>query len=104
MPTEVCNLGELEHIHNNQNLKLKTNVHISLSSPEISDFPSCFLDLESFILSGAWISGGNRLNIHLNFLLDDIEISDLPHENLTEDVGVMLCHAKVLLFLLNMLR
>ena len=95
MSSKVYNLGEIEHIHNNQNLKLRTNVHISLSSSEMSLFSPHILDLEALISSGTWFVGGNRLHLHLHFSFDDIEVSDMTHGNMIEDIGLMLCRAKV---------
>ena len=98
MRSDEYSLGELEHIHNNQNLKLRTNVLISLSSCD--PVPLCFThdgDLETLISSGIWIVGGNRVQTHIQLLFEGLEISDLASENITEDIGLMLSDAEVLL-------
>lgn len=99
MPSELYDLGELEHIHNNQNLKLRTNISITLSSAEnLPLLLSNVLDLETLISSGTWIAGGNRLQFHIKFFFDDIVIPELAGKSFTEDVGVMLCNAEVVVF------
>ncbi len=98
MTSKVYNLGELEHIHNSQNLKLRTNVFITLYSCE--SFPllsSNQIGLETLISSGVWIAGGNRVQFHVQLLFDDIVISDVAGGDVVEDIGVMLCGADVLI-------
>ena len=96
MPSELYDLGELEHIHNGQNLKLKTNINITLSSSNFATILSSFpLDLETLISSGVWIAGSNRLLLHIHVLFHDIVISDIAEKSFIEDIGVMLCNAEV---------
>lgn len=96
MPPVVLELGELEHIHISQNLKLRTNVALSLSQvSNISTIDSA--ELETLISTGTRIAGGNRLQIHVQFNFDDIEISDCGNASIVEEIGVRFSNAEVLL-------
>lgn len=98
MPSVVHCLGELEHIYDKHNLKLKTNACITLSSPKSSDyaFPSNGQDLDAFITSGTWIVGANRLRLHVELLFDDIVVSGSSLDQATENIGAVICNAEVL--------
>ncbi len=98
MPSLVHRLGELEHIYDKHNLKLKTTGCITLSPPQPSDY-AFFLDVEdldTLISSGTWIAGGNRLLLHVELLFDDIAVSGSSVSQATEDIGNVLCNAEVL--------
>ncbi len=96
MPSVLLELGELEHIHDSLNLKLRTNVTLSLSLSQLSPFSiSGSADLETLISTGTWIAGGNRLQIYVRFIFDDIEILDCGNASIVEEIGVRLCNAEV---------
>ena len=98
MPSVVHRLGELEHIYDRHNLKLKTNGYITLSSNQFSNcsFHSEFQNLDGLISSGTWTAGTNRLWLHVELLFDDIFVSGSSISQITEEVGVALCNAEVL--------
>ena len=98
MPSVVHRLGELEHIYDKHNLKLKTNGCITLSSVQCSDysFSLDFQDLDALISSGTWTAGANRLGLHVELLFDDISVAGCTLSQLTEEIGVALCEAEVL--------
>ena len=98
MPSVVHRLGELEHIYDRHNLKLKTNGYITLSSTQCSNYSSHseFQNLDALISSGTWTAGANRLWLHVELLFDDISVSGSSISQITEDVGVALCEAEVL--------
>ena len=98
MPSVVHRLGELEHVCDRHNLKLKTNGYITLSSTQSSSclFDSDFQDLDALISSGTWITGANRLWLHIELLFDDISVSGSSMSQITEDIGAVLCNAEVL--------
>jgi len=94
MPPVVLELGELEHVHSSQNLKLRTNVTLSLSQMSHSSmFDSA--DLETLISTGTWIAGGNRLQIRAQFIFDDIEILYCGNASIVEEIGGRVCNAEV---------
>ena len=96
MPSRQFRLGKLEHIHNNQNLKLKTKISITLSSTEPSPWHSSHVsDIETLVIPKSWIAGGNRFHVHVQFRFDDVMISDLSVRQVIEDIGVMLCSSVV---------
>lgn len=98
MPSVVHCLGELEHIYDKYNLKLRTNGCITLSSLRSSDYAVCseVQSLDELISSGTWIAGANRLRLHVELLFDDIAVSGSTMSQATEDIGVVLCNAEVL--------
>ena len=98
MPSLVHRLGELEHIYDRHNLKLKTQGSISLSSTQCSKYPfyTEFQNLDALISSGTWTAGANRLRLHVKLLFDDISVSGSSISQVTEEVGVALCNAEVL--------
>ena len=98
MPSVVHRLGELEHIYDRHNLKLKTNGYITLSSTQYSNYPlySEFQNLDALISSGTWTAGANRLWLHVELLFDDISVLGSSISQITEDIGVALCNAEVL--------
>lgn len=98
MPSVVHCLGELEHIYDKHNLKLRTNGRITLSSPQSSDDDSSsnVQGLDALISSGTWTAGVNRLQLHVELLFDDIEVSDSSASQATEDIGVVFRSAEVL--------
>ena len=91
-------LGELEHIFDKYNLKLKTGCWITLSSSQACDynFPLHIQDLNALVSSGTWITGTNSLRLHVELLLDDIALSGSTVSQATEDIGVRLSNAEVL--------
>ena len=97
MPSMVYALGELEHVYNKRNLKLRTNGSITLSSPQAFEiqFFTNLLDLESLVSSNTWVAGGNRLHIYFHIFFDDIGISGSDISDVIEDLGVVLCNAEV---------
>ena len=96
MPSRQHSLGKLEHIHNNQNLKLRTKLSLSLSSAgSFPPHPNHLSDLETLSLPTAWIAGGNRLYIHVHIHFDDVMVLDVPSGEVIEDIGVMLCNSAV---------
>ena len=99
MPSVVHRLGELEHIYDRHNLKLKTNGYIALSSTTQypnHPFYSEFQNLDALISSGTWTAGAKRLWLHVELLFDDISVSGSSISQITEDIGVVLCNAEVL--------
>ena len=97
MSVHSCDVGTLEYVHNGQNLKLRTNVKINLSPSNGFSHPFALpSDLESLICAGTWIAGGNRLQMQVEIILDDIVVSQSSGGNIMEDIGVMLCNAEVL--------
>lgn len=98
MPSVVHCLGELEHIYDKHNLKLRTNGCITLSSPPSSDCasPSNVQDLDALICSGTWTAGANRVQFHVELLFDDLTVSGSSASQATEDIGLVLCNAEVL--------
>lgn len=94
MPSVVLELGELEHVHDSQNLKLRTNITLSLSQLAPLSFFD-FANLETLVSNGTWVAGGNRLRIHIRFIFDDIEISDYGDASIVEEIGIRLCNAEV---------
>ena len=98
MPSVVHCLGELEHIYDRHNLKLKSNGYITLSSTHYSNHPlySEFQNLDTLISSGTWTAGTNRLWLHVELLFDDISVAGSSISQITEDIGVALCNAEVL--------
>lgn len=90
-------LGELEHIYDKHNLKLRTNGCITLSFPHSYHhaYPSNVQDLDALISSGTWIAGANRLRLHVELLFDDIAVTGSTVSQATEDIGVVLCDAQV---------
>lgn len=102
MPFMVHTLGELEHVYNKSNLKLRTNGSITLSSPQAFEiqFSTNLLDLESLVSSNTWVAGGNRLQIYFYISFDDIRISGSDISDVIEDLGVVLCNAEVTILLL----
>ena len=99
MPSVLHGLGELEHIYDKYNLKLKTKSCITLSSSPSLDSAFSFniQDLDTLICSGTWVSGVNRLLLHVQLLFDDIGVSGSSLSQVTEDIGAILCNAEVLL-------
>lgn len=94
MTSREIGLGNLEHIKDSQNLKLRTHVALTfshISSSTISD-P---IQIESLLSTDTWIAGANRLHIHSHFLFDDVQVSD--HENVTfvEEIGLRFRSAEV---------
>lgn len=98
MSSVVHRLGELEHIYDKHNLKLKTNGNLTFSSTQSSDFFffSHVQDLDALISSGTWTAGANRLLLHVELLFDDISVSGYSVSQVTEEIGVALCKAEVL--------
>ena len=98
MPSVVHCLGELEHVYDKYNLKLRTNGCITLSSSQSSDFAfsSSVQDLDALISSGTWTAGANRLRLHVEILFDDVAVSSSSVSQATEDIGIALCNAEVL--------
>ena len=99
MPFVECRLGDLEYVHNNQNLKLKSSGLIKFSSAHFlhsisSDTP----DLEAMLSLKTWTDGGSRVRLELQLIFDDVVIQDISQENFIESVGMMLCTAEVLLY------
>ena len=89
-------LGELEHVYDKHNLKLKTNGCTTLSSPQSSSSASSHVqDLDALISSGTWIAGANRLWLHVELFFDDIAVSGATVSQAIEDIGVSLCRAEV---------
>lgn len=95
MPSVVHRLGELEHICDKHNLKLRTNGCITFSPPDYA-FHSNIQGLDALISSGTWIAGDNRLLLHVELLFDDIAVSGSGVSQVTEDIGVVICNAEVL--------
>ena len=96
MQSVVHSLGELEHIYDRHNLKLKNNSCITLSLPHSSGSSfSNVKDLEALISSGTYVTGFNRLWLHVELIFDDIALSGASVSQATEDVGVVLCNAEV---------
>lgn len=97
MPSVVHCLGELEHVYDKHNLKLRSNGCITLSSPKSFDyaFSSHVQDLDALISSGTWTAGAYRLKLHVELIFDDIAVSGSSVSQATEDIGVVLCNAKV---------
>ena len=91
-------LGNLEHIYDKYNLKLRTNCCITLSSPPSSDhaFLSNVQDLDALISSGTWIAGAHRLLFHVELHFDDLAVPGYHVSQITEEIGVILCNAEVL--------
>ena len=98
MPSVEHRLGELEHVCDKHNLKLKTSGRITFSSLPTSDyaFSSNVQGLDALIASGTWVIGANRLGFHVELLFDDIAVSDRSLSQATENIGVVLCNAEVL--------
>jgi hypothetical protein len=98
MPSMVLALGELEHIYNKQNLKLRTNGSISFSSAQAHDIPLIGgpQDLEALVSSGTWVAGGNRLQICFHIFFDDIVVSESNTPDVIEHLGFALCNTGVL--------
>ena len=98
MPSVVHRLGELEHIYDKHNLKLRTHGCITLSSPQSSDCSptSNIPDLDALISSGIWTAGANLLWLHIGLFFDDIAVSGSSVSQATEDIGLVLCNAEVL--------
>lgn len=98
MPSVVHRLGELEHIYDRHNLKLKTTGYITFSSNQFSNYSlhSEFQNLDALISSGTWTAGTNRLWLHIELLFDDISVSGSSVSQITEEIGVALCSAEVL--------
>ena len=94
----VHRLGELEHIFDKYNLKLKTGCSITLSSSQACDydFPLHIQDLDALISFGTWITGTNSLRLHVELHFDDIALSGSTVSQATENIGVMLSNAEVL--------
>ena len=98
MPSVVHRLGELEHIYDRHNLKLKTTGYVNLSSNQFASRSFHFesQNLDALISSGTWTAGTNRLWLHIELLFDDISVSGSSISQITEEVGVALCNAEVL--------
>ena len=98
MPSVEHRLGELEHVCDKHNLKLKANGCVTFSSPPSPDyaFSSIVQGLDSLIASGTWVIGANRLSFHVELLFDDIAVSGCSLSQATENIGVVLCDAEVL--------
>ncbi len=98
MPSAVHDLGLLEHIYDRQNLKLRTHVSVTISSPRLFEFPCStnFENLEALVSSSTWVTGGNRLQLLVHLFFDEIAISDSDNARVTEDLGLVLCNAEVL--------
>ena len=98
MPSVEHRLGELEHVYDKHNLKLKANGCVTFSSSPSSDyaFSSNVQGLDSLIASGTWVIGANRLGFHVELLFDDIAVSGCSLSQATENIGVVLCNAEVL--------
>ena len=94
----VHELGELEHIFDKHNLKLKTGCCITLSSSQACDheFPLHIQDLDALISSGIWVAGTNSLRLNVELFFDDISLSGSTVSQATEDIGAMLRNAEVL--------
>lgn len=90
-------LGDLEHIYDKYNIKLRTNGCIALSPPNYFDYAhsSKVPDLDALISSGTWTAGANRLRLHVKLLFDDIAVSGSNLSQATEDFGTVLCNAEV---------
>jgi len=97
MSSAVHDLGELEHIYDRQNLKLRTHGSITISSPQLFEFPvsTNFQDLESLVSFNIWVTAGNRLQLLVHICIDDIAISDSDTACVMEDLGIVLCNAEV---------
>ena len=97
MPSVLCSLGELEHVYDRQNLKLKTTGFTKVFSSQAFEFPFSlhFQDLEALVSSDVWIAGSNKLLIEIHISFDDIEFAGLGSLTATEDLGFMLCSAEV---------
>lgn len=89
--------GELEHILDRENLKLVTISFITLSSPLLAP-ASCTgtIELETLLSSDVWIHSGNRLQLHVQLIFDDVKVSYPAGGNFIEDLGGMLCSSEVL--------
>ena len=100
MPSELYDLGVLEHIHNGQNLKLRTSISITLSFPDhLLLVPP---NLDTIISSNVWVSGANRVHLVVRLSFGDVVMSDSAGRDIVEDVGRMLCQAEVVLLLICM--
>ena len=97
MQSVVNRLGELQHICDKANLKLRTNACITLSFPQSydHDLSSKVQIIDGLISSGTWANGLNRLRLHCEFSFDDIVVSGSDLSQTTEDIGVVLCNAEV---------
>lgn len=98
MPSVVHCLGDLEHIYDKHNIKLRTDSFIVLSSPRSLDyiFSSKVQDLDALISSGTWTAGLNRLRLHVELFFDDIAVTGSTLSQAAEDFGIILCKAEVL--------
>ena len=98
MPSVEHYLGELEHIYDKHNLKLRTHGCVTLSSPRPFDYalPSNVQDLDALVSLGTYITGSNRLRLLVEVIFDDIAITGSSISQATEDIGVVLCSAEVL--------
>ena len=90
---------EVEHIFHRHNLKLHTNAFVTISSIHCNDPPCQVLpgDLEALLSSGTWIAGGNQLQIYVQLLFDGKLPQALDNGELIEEIGLMICNAKVLI-------
>ena len=91
-------LGELEHIYDKHNLKLRTNACLTLSSSQSSThaFASNLQGLDTLISSGTWIVGASRLRLHIELLFDDVAVLGSSVSQAIEDIGFVFCNAEVL--------
>ena len=99
MPSATYTLGQLEHVCDRRNLKLTNSGFVRVSSPHAFEFPFSvnFQDLETLVSSKVWVVGGNQLQIEIHISFDDIEIPGHEGFDVTEELGIVLCHAQVLL-------
>ncbi|KAL2041170.1 hypothetical protein N7G274_006114 [Stereocaulon virgatum] len=97
MPPMVLALGELEHIYDKKNLKLRTNGSISFLSSQAHDLPLIEdpQHLEALVSSGTWVAGGNRLQICFRIFFDDIVVSGSHASDTTEHLGIALSNLEV---------
>lgn len=98
MPSVMHSLGELEHIYDKQNLKLKTTGCITVSSPHVLESPylAGLQDLDTLVSSKTWVPGGFRLQFQIRLIFEDIAVSSCNMSQAIEDLGIALCNAEVL--------
>lgn len=98
MPSTRLDLGKLEHIYDRQNLKLTTDGFMTISSPQLFEFPvsTNFENLEALVSSSTWVAAGNQLHFLVHICFDDVMVLDSDTARVKEDLGAVLCNAEVL--------
>lgn len=90
-------VGMSEHIHAQSNLMLKTRCSAKLSSPHGAIFPfsTLFEKLETLVSSGALVTGSNKLQISVHFVMDDLSSQDVDTTAFMQDLATIFCGAEV---------